>query len=184
MEFKDLIAIVVLIFLEGALSMDNALVLATMVQHLPLGLRRRALTYGIVGAFTFRFISLFMLTWLVHLPWLKLAGGLYLVWLAIKHFMGDDDAAKGRGGVPCHFWRVVISIELTDIAFSADSILSAIGVSGKVWVLFVGACMGIVMMRIAASYFVKLLDRWPWLSHVAYVMVGSAGAKMCLTSNF
>lgn len=178
-EYKDLAAILGLVFLEGALSVDNAVVLATMVRHLPPSLRKKALTYGVIGAFGFRLIALFFLTTLLKIVWLKIVGGAYLVYLAVKHFLIADEPNLGSAS-PAAFWKVVVAIELTDIAFSADSILSAVAVSEKLWVIVIGGCMGIIMMRVAASVCVSLLDRYPWLTHFAYCLVGAAGAKMCI----
>src|SRR3954464_5447548 len=86
-----------LVFLEGLLSADNALVLAVMVRHLPKEEQKRALRYGIWGAFIFRLIAVLLSGALMGFWHFKVVGGLYLLYLAISHFLsgeGDSHAAK------------------------------------------------------------------------------------------
>ncbi|MDX1917726.1 MAG: hypothetical protein SFT81_01100 [Candidatus Caenarcaniphilales bacterium] len=75
-----------LILIESLLSIDNAAVLATMVSGLPEDQRKKALKYGILGAYFFRGICLIFATILVQIAWLKALGGLYLIWLAFDFF--------------------------------------------------------------------------------------------------
>lgn len=182
MEFHDLLAIVTLAFLEISLSLDNAIVLAAMVKHLPQSVQKRALTYGVGGAFLFRFAALFCLTYLMQKPWVKILGGVYLLFLAFKHFVSDDDAPNPKTVTPFEFWKTVALIEIADITFSFDSILASVAVSNKFWIIFLGAIIGIISMRFAAQLFVSWLDRFPWLYHGAYIMVGYAGGQMLYTN--
>ena len=76
--------IMVLVFLEGLLSADNALVLAVMVRHLPRVEQRRALRYGIWGAFVFRLIAVILSSRLIEYWQFKFVGGIYLVYLSIR----------------------------------------------------------------------------------------------------
>ena len=69
-------------------------------------------------------------------------------------------------------------VELTDIAFSIDSILAAVGLSQEVWVVYTGGVLGIIAMRFVAGGFLKLLDRFPPLETSAYGLVGWIGFNM------
>jgi YkoY family integral membrane protein len=82
----DLAIVALLIVLEGVLSIDNALVLGLLAKRLPKHLQRRALTYGLVGAFVFRFIAIATASFLLEWPHFKFLGGAYLLWVALKHF--------------------------------------------------------------------------------------------------
>ena len=185
----DLMSIGTLVVLEALLSADNALVLAIMVKHLPEEARKKALLYGLGGAFVFRLVAIVFATFVLRQWWLQALGGGYLLFLPIKHFVqnrGSSDsekAKKARGG----FWPTVVAVELTDIAFALDSVLAGIafisrpgeGVQeDKIWVVVAGAMIGIVLLRFAAAGFSKLLDRYPGLDHVAYVLVGWVGLKL------
>ena len=149
-DLHDLAIIGLLIVLEGVLSIDNALVLGLLAKRLPKRLQGKALTYGLVGAFVFRIIAIGLAAYLLHWRIVKLAGGLYLVYVAVKHFFFEDrddaeqspvavtaagevaapacDEDAGRKCAP--FWPTVAVIEFTDIAFAIDSILAAIALVG------------------------------------------------------
>src|SRR5689334_25315892 len=89
-EAHDLVIVALLIVLEGVLSIDNALVLGILAKRLPKRLQGRALTYGLVGAFVFRVIAIATASYLLSWTIAKLLGGLYLVYISIKHFFFED----------------------------------------------------------------------------------------------
>jgi YkoY family integral membrane protein len=178
----DLLTIATLTVLEGILSVDNALVLAILVRTLPPEQRRKALTYGIVGAFVFRFIALIFAAHLMQLWVFKLIGGGYLVYLAMKHmfFFNKEDAHQVRPKTAASFWKVVVVVELTDIAFSIDSITTAVAMSDKLLVVWIGGILGIIFLRFAASFFVRLLEKLPRLEDLAYQLIFFIGTKLSL----
>jgi predicted tellurium resistance membrane protein TerC len=92
---EALIIIASLIALEGLLSADNAMVLAVMVKPLPAGQRRKALLYGIVGAYVLRGLMLLSASVVIRLWWIQLAGGGYLIFLATRHVV---HATRRRSG--------------------------------------------------------------------------------------
>lgn len=101
----DLGIVGILILLEGVLSIDNALVLGLLAKRLPKHQRQRALTYGLVGAFVFRFLAIAVATFLLEWTVVKLLGGGYLAYIAIKHLYferGKDDGhvAVAKDGEP------------------------------------------------------------------------------------
>lgn len=183
----DIASVGALVLLEGLLSADNAIVLAIMVRHLPESDRQKALLYGLGGAFVFRLIAIVFASVVLEQWWLQALGGAYLLFLPIKHFATgshDETKPKAKGH---SFWGTVVAVELTDIAFALDSVLAGIafisrprtGVQDdKLWVVVVGAMIGIVLLRFAAQAISKLLDRFPGLDHVAYVLVGWVGLKL------
>src|SRR5262249_23786535 len=187
------LAILWLIVLEGLLSGDNALVLAVMVRHLPKPQRKRALRYGIWGAFLFRAIAVFFAFMLLSFWGLKVLGGAYLLYLAVQHFRGGDDGdpAERRSRFGGGFWGTVVSVELADIAFSLDSILAAVAMADglpnavarkplfdlpgygtvemKLLIIWVGGVLGIIAMRIVAGVFIILLARFKGLAAGPYL---------------
>ncbi len=192
--------ILVLVFLEGLLSADNALVLAVMVRHLPKDEQKRVLRYGIWGAIGFRLVAVLLSAILIRFWYFKVFGGLYLLYLAVAHFLSRSghDAASPQftGAVPVPkkspwlrgFWGTVTSVTMTDIAFSIDSILTAVamaegfpdrfGPNGKMFIVFVGGVLGIITMRFVVRYFVIMLDRFPGLAEGAYYLVAWIGLKL------
>jgi len=182
---QDLLVVLVLIILEGLLSCDNAVVLALLVKDLPPEQRGKALRYGILGAYVFRIAALFLAVWIMTVWWIKVAGGIYLTWMAIdffrKHGQKKDEVRQvklvwGLGA----FWSTVVWVELTDIVFSVDSIAAAVALSKHMWVLILGGLLGILAMRFAAQGFVKLLELFPRLEVCAFAAVGVIGLKLLL----
>lgn len=187
-ETGDLATVGFLVLLEALLSADNALVLAILVRHLPKELQKKALLYGLGGAFALRTAAILLAAFIINFWWLQLLGALYLLYLPIKHFAshaGDDDNSKRK---PMGFWATVVYLNLVDTAFALDSVIVAVAVvdtvrhEDKLWVVIAGAIFGIVLLRFAASFFIGLLERFPALDHVAYALVGWAGVKLLLIS--
>jgi YkoY family integral membrane protein len=184
-QASDLLTVLVLIVLEGLLSCDNAVVLALLVKPLPPAQRAKALKYGIIGAYVFRVIALILATWMMSKWYLKVAGGIYLLYMGISHFLkkkpSDEEPETKQlrrwfGLSP--FWSTVIAVELTDIVFSVDSIAAAVALSDKLWVLILGGLLGILAMRYAAQAFVGLLEKFPRLEGAAFAAVAFIGLKL------
>lgn len=168
-----------LVILEGLLSADNALVLAVMVKHLPKEQQKKALFYGLLGAYVFRFIAIGVGTFLVQITWIKVLGGAYLLWIAISNLFFKKKEEEGEvQNKGLSFWRTVLAVEVMDIAFSVDSVLAAFGVSDQVWVLFLGGIIGVLMMRGVAQIFLKLIDKIPELEKAAFILIIIIGLKM------
>lgn len=180
-----------LVILEGLLSADNALVLAVMVKHLPEKQRRKALFYGLIGAYFFRFIAIGVGVYLIELWWVKVLGASYLAWLSLRYFIdkrkesivGTEEIENIQtSGLLVRmfgtFWGTVAAVELMDIAFSVDSVLAAFGVSQEVWVLLMGGMLGVLMMRGIAGIFIKLIGRIPELEAAAYIIILLISGKM------
>jgi YkoY family integral membrane protein len=89
----DIIVIAILVVLEGVLSIDNALVLGLLARRLPKPLQAKALTYGLMGAFAFRLLAIGTASYLLHWRIAKLLGGLYLVYVAVKHFVWEKETS-------------------------------------------------------------------------------------------
>lgn len=167
-----------LVILEGLLSADNALVLAVLVKHLPEEQRKKALFYGIIGAYLFRVIAIGIGVTLINIGWIKIVGGHYLLWLVLQHFINKRDGEDEIQTKQVGFWSTVLTVELMDIAFSIDSVIAAFGVSNQVWVLFLGGILGILMMRGVAQLFLALIERIPEFETTAFILIGIIGLRM------
>jgi YkoY family integral membrane protein len=178
----DLLAIGTLAILEGILSVDNSLVLAILVRTLPKKQQKKALMYGIFGAFFFRFLALVFAAHLMQFVAFKVIGGGYLVYLAMKHmfFFYKEDAHQPRPQVSASFWKTILLVEFTDIAFSIDSITTAVAMSDKLMVVWLAGIMGIMFLRFAAGFFIRLLEKFPKLEDLAYQLIFFVGTKLLL----
>ncbi|MDT3403248.1 TerC family protein [Mucilaginibacter terrae] len=187
-----LLIILNLIVIESLLSVDNAAVLATMVLDLPKEQREKALRYGIIGAYVFRGICLFLAAWLVKIWWLKPLGGLYLLYLAFDYFKGkaggdnEEEAVnkneswiyKSTVGLVGNFWATVALVEVMDLAFSIDNVFAAVAFTDHVFLIYVGVFIGILAMRFVAQAFVKLMEKFTFLETIAFIVIGVLGIKL------
>jgi YkoY family integral membrane protein len=185
-QASDFLTIGLLVALEGLLSADNAMVLAVLVLGLPKDQQKNALRYGILGAFAFRSVAVVLAAYLIQLGWVKLLGAAYLLYLVVRHFAaGNADerrtappATSWLGLTP--FWSTVIKVELTDIVFAVDSILVAVAMSSKLWVILSGGILGIIMMRLVIGTLLSLVERYPPLVDGAFVIIAWVGVKLLL----
>ncbi|MCP8617371.1 TerC family protein [Salirhabdus salicampi] len=192
--------LLVLIALEGILAADNALALAIMVKHLPEEERKKALFYGLLGAFILRIGSLFIISFLVNVWQVQALGAAYLLFISLNYLFrkfvlhraehGKDVEVKEGAG----FWMTVLKVELADVAFAVDSILAAVALAvslpetdlprvggmdgGQFLVVLAGGLIGVIIMRFAASFFVNLLKKKPALETAAFLVVGWVGVKL------
>ena len=182
---SDFVTIGLLVALEGLLSADNAMVLAVLVLGLPKDEQRKALRYGIGGAFAFRSLATVLAVFLIRVFWVKLVGAAYLLYLTYDHFFSGRDAEARRTppraapwlGLTA-FWATVVRVELTDIVFAIDSILVAVAMSPKLWVILTGGILGIVMMRMVIGTLLALVDRYPPLVDGAFIIIAWVGIKL------
>ncbi len=186
-----------LILIESLLSVDNAAVLATMVLDLPPKERKRALKYGILGAYIFRGFCLVFASWLIKIWWLKPLGGAYLLYLFLDYFFKKPrgEAAESETVSPKEskwiyrksvgkiglFWSTVIAVEVMDLAFSIDNVFAAVAFTDNLWLICIGVFIGILAMRFVAQGFVKLIEKFPFLETAAFAVIGILGLKLVLS---
>ena len=183
-----LLVILNLILIEGLLSIDNAAVLATMVLDLPANQRKRALRIGLIFAYIFRGLALLFASWLIKIAWLKLVGGAYLLYLFCQFFYrklfkgnAKDHKEKKQFSIPGfnYFWSTVIMVEVVDMTFSVDNVFAAVALTKNMALIYLGVFIGILTMRIVAGYFVKLMERFPFLDTMAFLIIGILGLRLC-----
>ncbi len=187
-ESSDLMTVFMLILLEALLSADNALVLATLASQLDKKEQSKALTYGIVGAWVLRLIAILFASTIMKFWWLQALGAAYLLFLPFKHFYSrkvNSNIIKKKPLKKKSFWRIVLEIELIDVAFAIDSVLAGVAmISGndKIWVVYLGAILGIVLLRLVAGRLIGVIEKYPGMDHLAYVLVGWIGLKLAFSA--
>src|SRR5689334_14785102 len=159
--------------------------MAIMVLGLPRKQHKPALQYGLIGGFAFRIAATLLAVYLIRVSWVKLVGGLYLLYLTYSHFRGHEGEdrrqppkAKPWLGMTA-FWATVVRVELVNLAFSIDSILVAVAMSPKTWVVITGGILGIVAMRLVVGQLLALVQRYPALVDGAFVIIAWVGFKLC-----
>jgi YkoY family integral membrane protein len=193
--YSSLLIIGNLVVVESILSVDNAAVVATMVMDLPKQQRRKALKYGIFGAYLFRGLCLMLASFLVKVWWLKGIGGIYLIYLAWNWWRKRRKAQTGPETVDKQgswlyrttaakigaLWATVISIEIMDLAFSIDNVFAAVAFSDNILLVLCGVFIGILAMRFVAQFFVALMEKYPFLEASAYLVIFLLGIKLSVS---
>ncbi len=191
---KAFFTILNIIFVEGLLSVDNAAVLATLVMDLPENQRSKALRIGLIFAYIFRGAALLLAVYLLQISWVKIVGGGYLLFLSLKFFYEkifhnknvlDEAEEEVKEHKPKkrlfglnQFWSTVVLVEAMDLVFSLDNVLAAGAFSQNMYIVCTGVFIGIITMRIVASYFVKLMARFPFLDIAAFIVIAMLGIKL------
>lgn len=184
------------------LSADNALVLAVIAKHLPEEQKKRAINYGIILAFIFRFAALFAITFIANVWQIQAIGAAYLLYLGLKHVIKglfgknnihkvEEKEVAGKG-----FGPTVGKIALADLAFAINSILVAVALAlvlpdsplddfggmdgGQFIIVVLGGIAGLVLIKFAATWFVQLLEKRPALQTTAYAIVAWVGVKLSI----
>jgi YkoY family integral membrane protein len=167
-----------------------------MVLRLPVHQQKQALKYGLFGAYLFRGLCLVAATYLVIIWWLKVVGGLYLIYLAAnwwsrKNKNGEIESEenqrkqtrlyKSTVGRLGKFWATVVTVELMDLAFSIDNVFAAVAFSNNILIILCGVFIGILAMRYVAQGFARLIARYPFLEGSAYSVVFILGIKLTLS---
>lgn len=185
----DIPRLFTLIFLEGVLSLDNALAIALIVRGLPQAMRQKALFIGLVSAVVLRAFGVLSAAYLIQLLWVQIIGGIYLLYLSLSHLI-TNRRAEVRRPRRRNFWTTVFLVEITDFIFAIDSILAGLALVGvsfahhefppKIWIVYLGGLSGLIMMRFAAKFFTEIIDRFPRLETGAHLIVGWIGLKLIL----
>ena len=181
--FTTILIILNIVLLEVILSIDNAAVSATMVKSLPKPQQKKALTYGIIGAYLFRGLALLFASILLSITWLKLIGGAYLIYLAIKSIRGKEETTE-VATTQSNFWKMVLSIEIMDLVFSIDNVLAAVSFTDNIKIIMFGVFIGIIAIRFATTTFIGLINKNPIIEKVAYWVIGALGIKLVLSYFF
>lgn len=185
-SFFDLPIILFIGFIELLLSADNAGVLAIIVKDLPVEERKKALFSGLIGAFTFRIFGVIFASYFITLFWFQILGGLYLTYLMVAHLIDPSRKVKKEGKTP--FYKAVLKIELMDILFAFDSILSAFALAAlyypkeiltqKLWVIYLGGILGLTLLRVGTAKILRWMDRHPSFQRLVFLIVGWIGLKL------
>ncbi len=174
--------LVILIALEAVLSADNAIALAAIAQGLEEGVQRtRALNLGLVVAYILRMTLILTATWVVQYWQFELLGAAYLLWLVFQYFTSDEgEDHEHHGPRFTSLWQAIPIIAVTDLAFSLDSVTTAIAISQETWLVLAGGTIGVITLRFMAGLFIRWLDEYVHLEDAGYITVGFVGLRLLL----
>lgn len=176
------IVLLILVFLEAVLSADNAIALAAIAQGLEdKELEGKALNFGLVIAYVLRISLILTATWVQNFWQFELLGAAYLLWLVFQHFTSEETQDDHHHGPRfSSLWQAIPVIAFTDLAFSLDSVTTAIAVSQERWLVLTGATIGIITLRFMAGLFIRWLDEYANLEDAGYITVAFVGLRLLL----
>ncbi|HEY9832318.1 MAG TPA: DUF475 domain-containing protein [Stenomitos sp.] len=174
------VVLLILIALEAVLSADNAIALAAIASGLDdPKLQRNALNLGLVGAYILRISLILTATWVVQFWQFELLGAAYLLWLVFEHFTSEEDEEHHHHGPRfTSVWQTIPIIAVTDLAFSLDSVTTAIAISDQIWLVLVGGTIGVITLRFMAGLFIRWLKEYTYLEDAGYITVGFVGLRL------
>jgi YkoY family integral membrane protein len=179
--FETYFSIIASLFIiEVLLSVDNALVNATLANSLPEQKRKQALRIGILAGAGFRIVALFLAAFIIQNVWLKLLGGLYLVYLATNH-LGKTLNEKGEVHKPKEtFFGIITQIAIADLVFSIDNVISAVSFSSNLFIVMLGVGIGVISMLFITPILARLVHTYKGMPQAAYGIVGFVGLALCI----
>ncbi|XMD98997.1 MAG: DUF475 domain-containing protein [Candidatus Karelsulcia muelleri] len=172
-----------IVLIEALLSIDNATILTTLVKNINKKDRKKALNYGIFGAYLFRIISLIFAAVIINMWWLKLIGGLYLIYLGIHHFLKTQKEEKNFFKINffSKIWVTILYVELIDFLFSIDNILAGISYSNNPLLIFLGVLISLFLLRISTVKLLKLTEKYSSLEDSAFFIIILLGLKLIIS---
>jgi YkoY family integral membrane protein len=171
--------IISLIVIEGLLSVDNILAIASLASRLPEHQRKLAVRLGLAGAYLYRGVALLFASYILQYEWVKFIGAFYLIHLMAEHFSDlaaeqDDDpttiAKQART-----FLGTVMTIQFMDLSLSVDNVITAVAMSRDMWVVYTGVGLGLLTLWLFATVSLKLVEKFPILKHTAFLLIGYVG---------
>ncbi len=174
--------LLVLVVLEAVLSADNAIALAAIAKSIKdPKMQRQALDIGLVGAYILRIALIFAATWVIKYWQFELLGAMYLLWLVFNYFSSPEvDEEEERTLGFNSLWQVIPTLAITDLAFSLDSVTSAIAITEETWLIIAGGTIGIVILRFLAGLFIRWLQEYTYLEDAGFITVGFVGIRLLL----
>lgn len=173
-----------IVVIDLLLAGDNALVIALAVRSLPPKQRRMGMILGAAAAVVLRVAITFLAVKLLDVEFVKLAGGAFVLWIAVKVFADaeqpEDGAAKAG-----HIWQAIWYIVFADITMSTDNVLAIAGAShGSLALIVFGLGLSIPFVVLSSNLLVMLMNRYPWTVYLGAAILGEVGADMMLTDGF
>ena len=193
-----------LVVLEVVLSADNAIALAAISRRLhDPQKQRQALNFGLLLALGFRILLIIAARWVLRFWPLQLLAAAYLLWLSGSQLLAADelpgtepatgdppaDVADGQAPPPPalvpeasgqirRLVGVVVTLGLTDLAFSLDSVAAAVAVTDRLALVMAGGVIGVVALRLTAELFIRWLEEFRHLETSGYLAVALVGFRL------
>lgn len=174
-------ALMSIVLIDLILAGDNAVVIAAAVRSLPRKQRHRGIMLGAVAAVLLRVVLTYFAAQLLQTSYVKLIGGLFILWIAVKLFVDsapDEEVQRNANSILQALWVIVIA----DLTMSVDNVLAVAGASkGNLFLLLFGLGLSIPFVVFTSSLLSILMDKYPLIIYVGAGILGKVGAEMIFT---
>ncbi|WP_374760148.1 TerC family protein [Erwinia rhapontici] len=169
-----------IVLIDLLLGGDNAVVIALACRKLPPHMQKKAIILGTLGAIVARVVLLIIAVHLLALPWLKIVGGLLLLWIGFKLVGSEEEEANINGDN--RLWKTVLTITLADVVMSLDNVLAvAAAGKGNVWLVSFGVLISIPIIVMGSKLVLTLLTRFPFIVTLGGALIGWIAGSMLVT---
>ena len=170
-----------IIWIDLLLAGDNAVVIALAVRSLPANQQWWGRIWGTLGAVGLRLVFLFIITFLLKVPLLKFAGGLILIWIAVK-LLRPEGESHGNVREGATLMSAVWIIMVADVTMSLDNVLAVAGAAGGNFGLLVfGIMISLPLVVFGSGIIGALMSRWVWIVWVGGGILGYVAGEMMMT---
>jgi YjbE family integral membrane protein len=174
-HFSALSALLQVIMIDLLLAADNTIVVGLVASGLPVAQRKKVVFIGVMAATFLRVIFALVVSYLLAIVGLLLAGGMLLAWVAWKmwrELRRTHEEYELSGTPPKTFREAVTQIIVADIAMSLDNVLAVAGAAREhIWVLIFGLTFSMFLMALASTWLANFLQRYRWLAYVGLLIV-------------
>ena len=176
-----LIAVVQIIWIDILLSGDNAVVIALACRSLPPKQRRLGILLGAGTAVGLRIVFAVIVSYILAVPFLKLVGGLLLLWIALKLVSSEEQDAH-EVEESTNLWRAVRTIAVADAVMSFDNVVAIVGAShGNNWLFVFGLLLSIPLIIFGSTLIMTLIERFPLFVWAGAALLGWIAGEMMLS---
>lgn len=176
-----------IVILDISLAGDNALVIALAVRTLPRKQQFWGRMWGSLGAVVLRLIFITIITYLLRIPLLQAAGGLMLVWIAVKLVRQSEEVEGGDGHVRhgTSLWEAVWIIIVADMIMSLDNVLAVAGAAhGNLTLVVFGIGFSLPLVVWGSGILARLMNRYPWIIWFGGGILGYVAGEMMLKDDW
>ncbi|MFN3671847.1 MAG: TerC family protein [Bosea sp. (in: a-proteobacteria)] len=178
------VSLLQIIWIDLLLSGDNAVVIALACRSLPEKQRKIGIWLGASAAIGLRILFALVVSYLLNVPFLKVAGGLMLFWIAIKLAMGEEEAHSDIAASDS-LWKAVRTIAIADAVMSLDNVIAIAAASRGHPELFIfGLLLSIPLIIMGAQFLTSIIERYPILVWLGAALLGWIAAEMILGDAF
>jgi YjbE family integral membrane protein len=178
------LAVAQIIMIDIVLSGDNAVVIALACRNLPAEQRRKGVLWGVAGAITLRVILTAFAAVLLDLSYIKLIGGVLLLWIGVKLLLPEDGHGEGVISAADNLWGAVKTIIVADFVMSMDNVIAVAGAAhGSLGLLIFGLAVSIPLIVWSSQLMLKLMDRFPIIITLGAALLGWVAGSMMATDH-